>query len=223
MLAPKDQKPTGRVRMDSWLTEVEKKSFVADPTGLLEIYKSTEKWLKSDGWAPPPPGVAYRPRHGVVWRKGHVASLDLHRNGISGQMPPIRLPHLLSLIMFGNRLSGPLLDLPRTLVHLDLSKNELNGPLPSVGRLTRLQRLHVEKNEFEGELAKDWPSTLEIFTANDNHFEGEVPTFEGTSLTTVWLHNNNLYGRVDIKANVETLLIPRTCVTEMHVANLQLI
>lgn len=213
--------------MDSWLTEIEAKSFKADATGLLEIYTATEKWIKSDGWPPAPPGVLYRPRHGVVWRKGQVASLDLHRNGISGNMPAIRLPHCLSLILFGNRLTGPLLELPRTLRHLDVSKNNLTGQLPSFHRLARLERLHVEHNDFEGELPTDWPSSLVAFTANDNRLEGPVPTFQGCSkLTTIWLHNNPLSGTVVIMApKVETLLLTHTSVTAAptDIPNVQLI
>lgn len=95
--------------------------------------------------------------HGVRITDGHVTSIDLSDNGLSGTLPDdlFRLPYLQSLNLFGNRLEGPIEDMvPENvgdcpITSLDLSRNNLTGNVGPLGqRLPNLTSLDVSSNKL---------------------------------------------------------------------------
>ncbi|KAJ8609811.1 hypothetical protein CTAYLR_007189 [Chrysophaeum taylorii] len=98
--------------------------------------------------------------------------------------------------MFGNSLKGQIETkrLPTSLTHLDLSHNNLSGPLPaSIGALRKLRGLFLERNDLSGCLPDSLGDLrfLEILKLNHNDFEGRLPSLGGCrNLTTLWLHQN---------------------------------
>ena len=180
------------------------------------------KWKAQDGWKPPPPTMnaveipkdesardklarlygaelQQKPTFGVLWREGRVAKLELPRNGLEGAVPPQleALEKCRVICLFGNRLNGRLdgARLPASLVHLDLSSNRIDGPVPAeIARLRRLRRLHLQGNRLSGPLPDvfDALEALEEFTAQRNRLSGPLPPSIGAcaALRKLFLHEN---------------------------------
>ncbi|XP_065035191.1 receptor-like protein EIX1 [Musa acuminata AAA Group] len=62
-----------------------------------------------------------------------------------------------------------------TITYLDLSNNQIGGKLPSSLKFTKLERLHLESNRFEGPLPIMLPSTLQTLYLSNNSFTGQLP------------------------------------------------
>ncbi|XP_065034876.1 receptor-like protein EIX2 [Musa acuminata AAA Group] len=62
-----------------------------------------------------------------------------------------------------------------TITYLDLSNNQIGGKLPSSLKFTKLKRLYLDSNRFEGPLPTILPSTLEILFLSNNSFTGQLP------------------------------------------------
>ncbi|MCB0234581.1 MAG: Two component regulator three Y domain protein, partial [Anaerolineae bacterium] len=72
--------------------------------------------------------------YGVTCTAGHVTTLDLQDNNLTGSLP------------------GQLSNLPN-LQHLLLLRNELSGAIPtSLGSLTQLQELSLSQNKLTGSI-----------------------------------------------------------------------
>ncbi|KAK8935335.1 putative LRR receptor-like serine/threonine-protein kinase PAM74 [Platanthera zijinensis] len=86
-----------------------------------------------------------------------VVSLNLSNMGLSGLLPP-SIANLTAL------------------TDISFAHNNLSGHVPNLGRLRRLERLHLQ----------------------DNHFDGNIPPSLGnlTSLRELFLQNNNLTGPI---------------------------
>jgi kinase len=149
--------------------------------------------------AGPFPGAA-------LCRLPRLRSIDLNTNYIGGQgLPGLSgckaLQHL-DLSM--NELVGPLPaeDLPEQLVYLDLSSNNFSGPIPpSFGRLTKLQSLSLVYNLLGGVIPPllGSVSTLRELNLSYNPFApGPVPAELGdlSALRVLWLAGCNLVGSI---------------------------
>ncbi|XP_065034895.1 receptor-like protein EIX2 isoform X2 [Musa acuminata AAA Group] len=62
-----------------------------------------------------------------------------------------------------------------TIIFLDLSNNQIRGKLSSSLKFTKLERLHLESNRFEGPLPTMLPSTLDTLYLSNNSFTGQLP------------------------------------------------
>ncbi|KAL2340874.1 hypothetical protein Fmac_008814 [Flemingia macrophylla] len=84
------------------------------------------------------------------------------------------------------------------LTHLLLSGNQFSGDLPiSIGKLSNMKRLHISDNHFSGELPNMvHVSGLISFSAENNNFTGEIPSFDFSNLDAFNVSNNNLQGPV---------------------------
>lgn len=222
-------------------------------TALREMWGRTggrlSKWKEQTGWKPPPPMMSptdvpkdetareklarlygselqYKPAFGALWREGHLAKLELPRNGLVGNLPPQleALTRCRVICLFGNRLDGNMdgTKLPTSLVHLDLSRNKIDGPVPpEISRLKNLQRLHLQFNKISGTLPDVWDKLEDLreVTCQGNRLTGEIPpSFGGCKeLRKLFLHENlKLCGRVPPSfakcTNLKQLLLAETLI-----------
>jgi len=155
------------------------------------------RWARCEGYQRPPPGATgpqYVPKTGVVWIGGRVEKLELPENGLRGALPETleQLDRLRVLVLFGNALTAIAPRAwPRTLIHLDLSRNELDCDFPAgIANLYSLKRCHLEKNRLKGRLPALTLQHLEVLTAFQNNLQGELPLFDCPKLEQLWLHDN---------------------------------
>ncbi|KAL4183214.1 hypothetical protein AMTRI_Chr11g154030 [Amborella trichopoda] len=101
-----------------------------------------------------------------------VTSIDLSRNGLTGEIPEdlLNLRGLLVLNLSGNLLTGKLpekITYLRGLMSLDVSENGLSGVIPpGMVRLTSLSYLNLSFNNFSGEV----PSGGQLTTFEESSF-----------------------------------------------------
>ncbi|KAK8588572.1 hypothetical protein V6N13_087483 [Hibiscus sabdariffa] len=125
-------------------------------------------------------------------------TLDLSSNQLSGSIPPglTKLPSLKILVLSSNELTGQLpVTVSAQLLHLDLKKNRIKGPLPRLPSTVRY--LSVSENSMWGPLdALDSLSELVYLDVSMNQFSGPIPTslFINPSLASLFLQRNNLSG-----------------------------
>ncbi|THU54780.1 hypothetical protein C4D60_Mb10t28770 [Musa balbisiana] len=72
-----------------------------------------------------------------------------------------------------------------TITDLDLSNNQIGGKLPSSLKFTKLERLHLESNRFEGPLPTMLPSTLDTLYLSNNSFIGQLPIWPHVRFVTI--------------------------------------
>ncbi|MQL87656.1 hypothetical protein Taro_020204 [Colocasia esculenta] len=118
-------------------------------------------------------------------RRERVTQLYLPHATLGGAIPPHigNLSFLVSLNLTGNQLTGPLpgaaLARLRRLRHLDLSSNSLTGSIPAeLGSFLHLQTLDLSDNQLTGALpgALGRLSTLQILRLDGNvGISGEIP------------------------------------------------
>ncbi|KAM0005342.1 putative non-specific serine/threonine protein kinase [Helianthus debilis subsp. tardiflorus] len=79
--------------------------------------------------------------------------------------------------------------------HLDLSYNELMGPIPTFHR--NLTKLYLSCNFLNGSLPESLEELrlLKVLDVSDNQLTGPIPTFHG-KLTELYLSNNKLNGSI---------------------------
>ena len=154
-----------------------------DESALLNLYHATAgpTWNRRDGWATDLPLVEW---YGVsVDQTGRVVGLDLHGNGLVGEIPDVvgSLSQLTALDLSGNLLTGSIpsaLGELANLAWLDLSDNKLSGRIPpSMGRLAALSWLRLHDNRLEGAIPSDLGSleNLEVLRLHNNVLSGPVP------------------------------------------------
>ncbi|XP_065035337.1 receptor-like protein 36 [Musa acuminata AAA Group] len=79
-----------------------------------------------------------------------------------------------------------------TITDLDLSNNQIGGKLPSSFKFTKLERLNLDSNRFEGPLPTMPPSTLDALSLSNNSFTGQLPIWP--HVHSVALSDNMLDG-----------------------------
>lgn len=129
-----------------------------------------------------------------------LTSLDLSNNqNLSGQLPSFdENSSLFSLLLNGNNHSGsfPEYDLP-VLETLDISDNNLDGPIPLLSSLPQLKYLLCFGNNISGNLDNlQQLSQLKEFFGFNNAFEGEIPDFSLSNLETMSISGNQLSGNL---------------------------
>ena len=99
---------------------------------------------------------------------------------------------------------------------LDLSNNNLSGPLPShLGDLSLLTELSLHRNEITGQIPAELDNldNLQKLHLSRNNMTGEIPAFLGgmNSLTRLHLNDNGFTGTVPVElsnlTNLESLLL----------------
>ncbi|XP_057786512.1 MDIS1-interacting receptor like kinase 1-like [Salvia miltiorrhiza] len=128
--------------------------------------------------------------------------LDLSSNLLTGELPA-KLPAALRYLSAANNrlrgsLSGSALDPLSDLAYVDLSMNELSGPVPGPLLRRGVTSLLLQRNNFSGGLPESPPweavagSTVDL---SHNFLSGEV-TAALAGVETLFLNNNRLSGGV---------------------------
>ncbi|CAL5328354.1 unnamed protein product [Camellia sinensis] len=131
------------------------------------------------------------------------------------------LSSLLHLLLGANRLNGQLQEFPNNSLRLlDLSINELSGPIPSLGvrnlfishnkfteipsaicNVSSVEILDLSHNSLSGVIPQclvNFSNVLSVLDLRMNNFHGSIPTsfVEGNKLRTINLNGNQLEGKV---------------------------
>ena len=148
---------------------------------LVALYNNTngDTWNNKDGWLVTNTPCSW---FGVACSPGHVYSLNLEDNNLSGSIPT------------------EFADLTN-LVALTIDTNNLTGPLPiELASLPMLEWAWLSGNLFTGTIPVEYgemPNLL-ILSLSGNHINGEIPTQLGnlSNLQRLDLGNNNLTGTI---------------------------
>ena len=152
----------------------------SDREALVAFYEGTggSNWVLRDNWNSDAPLAEW---HGVkVDRDNRVVELDLHSNGLEGEIP------------------GELGDLS-SLQLLYLSGNQLSGRIPGeLSNLSNLQKLHLQINQLDGEIPAELGnlSSLRSMVLYVNRLSGALPGTFGNLSSLEWF---------DLETRTETL------------------
>jgi Leucine-rich repeat (LRR) protein len=137
------------------------------------------------------------------WNMSSLKLISLSYNNFSGNLPTsFQFSKLQVLTLRSNNISGPIPNIPSTLQHLDLSKNQINGNFShETSNMTYLEFLDLSSNTISGEIPNNfWHNMLNSKYINlaNNQITGELPAFIGSLqlLKSLNLYNNNLYGKI---------------------------
>ncbi|KAL1555121.1 putative inactive receptor kinase isoform X2 [Salvia divinorum] len=127
--------------------------------------------------------------------------LKLHGNQLSGSLPGGLLQGssmvLSELDLSHNQLEGPIESISSlNLRYLNLSSNKLSGPLPL--RIAHCAVIDLSNNMFSGNFsrAQSWGNYIEVIDLSSNHLTGSFPnqTSQFLRLTSFRISNNSLEG-----------------------------
>ncbi|OQX05222.1 MAG: hypothetical protein BWK80_52490, partial [Desulfobacteraceae bacterium IS3] len=163
---------------------------------LVDLYNSTNGpgWTNKTGW-----NVTNTPCswYSVSCGSGHVTTLNLNTNQLSGTIPDFNLPNLTYLNLNTNQLSGtiPNFNLP-SLTELRLYNNQLSGTIPNFN-MPSLTILDLSGNyQLSGIIPNfNMPNLTHLFLGS-NQLSGTIPNFNMPNLTYLYLSSNQLSGTI---------------------------
>ena len=179
-----------------------------DSLALVALYHATKgdsSWTNKTNWLSDKPLNEW---YGVSTNaQGHVDTLDLRRNQLTGQIPSALgdLENLQTLTLHENQLTGTIpsaLGELTNLTYLTLHNNRLSGPIPSaLGKLTNLTiELNLSRNQLTGAIPVELGNLTNLtgLYLYDNQLTGSIPEALGklTSLVELNLHTNQLEGPI---------------------------
>ncbi len=168
---------------------------VAECQELVNLYNSTDgpNWSSRLGW-----NVTNTPCKWsqVECLEGHVVSLLLYNNQLSGTIPNFNLPNLESIYLSSNQLSGtiPNFNLPN-LESLNLYINQLSGIIPNFN-LPNLKELWLHGNQLSGTIPNFNLPNLTWLSLGENQLSGTIPNFNLPNLESLSLDDNQISGTI---------------------------
>ncbi|XP_014522840.1 phytosulfokine receptor 2-like [Vigna radiata var. radiata] len=148
-------------------------------------------------------------------KTGLMSTWDFSFNNLSGPLLPFP-PSVFELFLSNNRFSGFVSSFCETspLTYLDLSSNELTGPLPNCWeKFQKLEVLNLANNSLSGRVPDSFGNLQSILSMhlNNNHFFGEVPSLALSkgSLRLIDFGDNNLEGTLQTWLDLENLIVLR--------------
>ncbi|XP_058222203.1 MDIS1-interacting receptor like kinase 2-like [Rhododendron vialii] len=138
--------------------------------------------------------------------EGSITRLNLMNSGINGTLetfPCSSFANLAYVDLSMNELSGPIpsqiSSLP--LAYLNLSTNEFSGNIPpEIGLLAKLETLHLQQNHLNGSIPREIGQlkSLSEFALYTNHLSGPIPSSLGnlSNLVSLCLYDNQLSGSI---------------------------
>ncbi|KAG5552622.1 hypothetical protein RHGRI_010643 [Rhododendron griersonianum] len=138
--------------------------------------------------------------------EGRVTRLNLTDSGVNGTLETFSFssfPNLAYVELSMNQLSGPIppqiSSLP--LVYLDLSFNEISGNIPpEIGLLKNLGTLHFFENQLTGSIPREIGQlkSLSELDLSTNYLSGPIPSSLGnlSNLVSIYLYDNQLSGSI---------------------------
>ncbi|GAB4826364.1 hypothetical protein Ancab_009229 [Ancistrocladus abbreviatus] len=122
-----------------------------------------------------------------IWMQKKVDRLDLSNASISGTLPKWLGSMKLSYFNLShNQINGTIpLYFPSSQNHIDLSNNQLSGPLSS--------KIDLQNNRISGVIPDCWSSyqNLGVIYLSSNKLSGVIPRSIGQLSAPQWLHLNN--------------------------------
>jgi Leucine-rich repeat (LRR) protein len=172
---------------------------------LVALYNSTDgdNWDDNSGWLENNTPCSW---NGVTCSGGHVSTLYLPRNSLTGSIPTELglLGNLMGLNLSGNSLTGSIpteLGLLSNLTDLYLYGNLLTGTIPTeLGLLSNLTWLSLDNNSLTGSIPTELGLLSNLTTLHlcCNSLTGSIPTELGnlSNLTVLFLERNSLTGSI---------------------------
>lgn len=149
---------------------------------LIALYKATggENWKDNTNWCSDKPLDEW---YGVSYWDGHVRSLNLWVNNLTGQIPKELeiLTGIENMYLGDNKLEGSIPECIgnlHSLKNLDLANNLLSGEIPSfIGNLSVLENLNLGSNRLEGSIPESIGNLSHLYFLNlmGNNLTGNLP------------------------------------------------
>lgn len=164
-------------------------SLAAAREALIAFYNATDgdNWANNTNWCSDKPINEWFGVNPYDSEFPYVRSLNLESNNLNGSLPGngsfLKLGALSSILLYGNKLSGPLPmeDMQRNIMIqiVSLSKNQLTGGLlESFVELPHLIKLTISENKLTGPIPAGITKLMDeqnSLTISGNDFSGTVP------------------------------------------------
>ncbi|XP_017251211.2 receptor like protein 22 [Daucus carota subsp. sativus] len=117
-------------------------------------------------------------RNPIAIQSKSLIYIDINNNMLHGNLP-IPPPNAYMYVVNNNRITGeisPMICGVKSLKVLDLSSNNMSGPIPQC-LANSLKALFLQKNNFSGTIPQTYPKEcdLRVMDMSQNRFTGEVP------------------------------------------------
>ncbi|GKV09677.1 hypothetical protein SLEP1_g21139 [Rubroshorea leprosula] len=171
--------------------------------GSFNSLPQLSQWVSSNG---DPCGQSWK---GVTCSGQRVTEIKLSGLGLSGSLQGYQLQSLTALTVLDlskNNLAGSLpYTLPPNLQQLNLDSNQFTQNLP-YWTMTSLQYINLGHNQLQGQMSDIFGhfSSLTTLDVSFNSFTSNLPQsfINLTSITSMYLENNQFDGTIDVLANL---------------------
>ncbi len=124
----------------------------------------------------------------------NLISLDLSINQLNSELPNLTIPQVKSLNFAENSFSGQFTEFEfPELVTINLNSNQISGNIPNFTSVD-LEYINLQSNQFSGEIPDFKLPKLKYLRLDANTLSGSIPDFLLPELRRLELSNNNLDG-----------------------------